>query len=476
MTGSGWAQSMKLPLDIGPIHFIGIGGIGMSGIAEICTISATRCRAATSPTAPMSSGSRAWASRSRSATTPRISTAPRWWSSPRRSSRTIPNSIAARAQPLPLVRRAEMLAEMMRLKCAIAIAGTHGKTTTTTLVAALLEAARLDPTVINGGIINAYGTNARLGAGEWMVVEADESDGTFLRLPATIAVVTNIDPEHLDFYGTFESDARGLRALRREHAVLRLRRAVHRPSGSAGDDRPRSPTAASSPMAFSPQADVRAVDVRSPRRRRISTCVFTDRAQQPSAHDLDRLELPMLGRTQCAERRWPRSRWRTELGVGDDVMRAALAEFKGVKRRFTKIGEWNGVAIIDDYAHHPGQDRRRAAAPRAQRLYGPGRRRGAAASLYAPARSVRAILHLLQRRRRGDRRRVYAAGEAPIEGVDRDALVEGLRAHGHRNVITLDGAGGARRRRRDLAKPGGYRRLPRRRLDHATGPTRCRAN
>ena len=150
---------------------------------------------------------------------------------------------------LPLVRRAEMLAEIMRLQSCVAIAGTNGKTTTTTLVAALLDAGGIDPTVVNGGIINAYGTNARLGAGEWVVVEADESDGTFLRLPATVAVVTNVDPDHLDYYGTFDKHARRLPALCRECAVLRFRGAVHRSSRSAGDGRPHRPTAASSPMA-----------------------------------------------------------------------------------------------------------------------------------------------------------------------------------------------------------------------------------
>ena len=160
-----------------------------------------------------------------------------------------PELVEARARGLPVVRRAEMLAELMRLKSAIAVGGTHGKTTTTSMVAALLDAGGLDPTVINGGIINAYGTNARMGAGDWMVVEADESDGTFVKLPADIAVVTNIDPEHLDHYGTLRQGARGVPRLRRERAVLRLRRDVPRPSGGAGADCAASRTAASSPTA-----------------------------------------------------------------------------------------------------------------------------------------------------------------------------------------------------------------------------------
>ena len=230
---------MKLPRDIGPIHFVGIGGIGMSGIAEVLinlgyTVQGSDAVRQRQRQAAARQGHR----RSPSATRRRTSAAPRSWSSRPRSSATIRSWSPRARSRLPVVRRAEMLAELMRLKRCVAIAGTHGKTTTTSMVAALLDAGGFDPTVINGGIINAYGTNARLGAGDWMVVEADESDGTFLKLPADVAIVTNVDPEHLDHFKTFDAVQAGVPRLRRERAVLRLRRDVHRPSGGADAGRP----------------------------------------------------------------------------------------------------------------------------------------------------------------------------------------------------------------------------------------------
>ena len=224
---------MRLPREIGPIHFVGIGGIGMSGIAEVlCNLGYTVQGSDASESANVSRlrdkgitisvGHKA--ENVAGADVLVVSTAIK---------RDNPELMAARAQRIPVVRRAEMLAELMRLKSCVAIAGTHGKTTTTSMVAALLDAGDLDPTVINGGIINAYGTNARLGAGDWMVVEADESDGTFLKLPADVAIVTNVDPEHLDHFKTFEAVQDAFRDFRRERAVLRLRRDVHRPSGGA---------------------------------------------------------------------------------------------------------------------------------------------------------------------------------------------------------------------------------------------------
>src|SRR5437660_4668903 len=196
---------MKLPSDIGSIHFVGIGGIGMSGIAEVLinlgyAVQGTDASDSAAVKRLREKGAKISIGHSAGALGDAqvvvVSTAIR---------RDNPELTAARAQRLPVVRRAEMLAELMRLKRCVAIAGTHGKTTTTSLVAALVDAGGFDPTVINGGIINAYGTNARLGAGDWMVVEADESDGTFLKLPADVAVVTNIDPEHLDHFKTFDA-------------------------------------------------------------------------------------------------------------------------------------------------------------------------------------------------------------------------------------------------------------------------------
>ncbi len=241
---------MKMPRNIGPVHFVGIGGIGMSGIAEILHNQGYKVRGSDSAENPNVQRLRAMGIEVADRPEGREPRAMRPSSSSRRRSRSgNPELAAARARGLPVVRRAEMLAEIMRFKNSIAIGGTHGKTTTTTLVATLLDAANYDPTVINGGIINAYGTNARLGDGEWMVVEADESDGTFVKLPADVAVVTNIDPEHLDHYKDFAAGQAGVPQLRRERAVLRLRGDVPRSSGGAGDGGPRSATGASSPMA-----------------------------------------------------------------------------------------------------------------------------------------------------------------------------------------------------------------------------------
>ena len=240
---------MQLPRDIGPIHFIGIGGIGMSGIAEVLanlgyTVQGSDAAESANVKRLREKGVTVAVGHAAEnlgdAEVVVISSAIK---------RGNPELSAARDRRLPVVRRAEMLAELMRLKTCVAIAGTHGKTTTTSLVATLLDAGGLDPTVINGGIINAYGANARMGDGDWMVVEADESDGTFLKLPADVAVVTNIDPEHLDHFGTFDAVQAGVPLLRRERAVLRLRRDVPRPSDRAGDGRPASRTGASSPMA-----------------------------------------------------------------------------------------------------------------------------------------------------------------------------------------------------------------------------------
>jgi UDP-N-acetylmuramate--alanine ligase len=258
--------------------------------------------------------------------------------------------LAARAQRLPVVRRAEMLAELMRLKQCIAIAGTHGKTTTTSLVAALIDAGGFDPTVINGGIINAYGTNARLGEGDWMVVEADESDGTFLRLPADIAIVTNVDPEHLDHFKTFDAVQAAFRAFVENvpfygFAVMCTDHAVVQSLVGRIEDR-RIIT-----YGENPQADVRLTDIDHANGQSRFSVVFRDRAGE-SAHEIKELRLPMPGRHNALNATAAIAVAR-ELGIGDDRIRKALAGFAGVKRRFTRTGEWNGIPIIDDYGHHP---------------------------------------------------------------------------------------------------------------------------
>ena len=386
-----------------------------------------------------------------------------------------PELIAARAKRLPVVRRAEMLAELMRLKSCVAIAGTHGKTTTTSMVAALLDAGGLDPTVINGGIINAYGTNARLGAGDWMVVEADESDGTFLKLPADVAIVTNVDPEHLDHFKTYAAVQEafhdfvenmpfyGFAVMCTDHPIVQALVGKHRgPSHhhlwrkSAGRRAPRRHRA-------------------QERRRRRFTVLFRDRAGR-TTHTIDNLTLPMPGRHNALNATAAMA-VAHELGIADDVIRKALAGFGGVKRRFTRAGDWNGVTIIDDYGHHPVEI---AAVLRAAReiAQGQGDRGDAAASLHAAASPVRAVLHLLQRCRCGHRRAgLCRPAKQPIAGADRDGAGEGLRARGHRHAMPLDGPGTSSPA---LVKESGrarrLRRLPRRRQHHAMGLRAARSS
>jgi UDP-N-acetylmuramate--alanine ligase len=361
-----------------------------------------------------------------------------------------PELMAARAQRIPVVRRAEMLAELMRLKSCVAIAGTHGKTTTTSMVAALLDAGDLDPTVINGGIINAYGTNARLGAGDWMVVEADESDGTFLKLPADVAIVTNVDPEHLDHFKTFDAVQEAFRAfvenvpfygfavMCTDHPVVQLL------VGQITDRRVIT-------YGENLQADVRLADLDHADGQSHFSVLFRDRAGE-TTHEIKGLSLPMPGRHNALNATAAIAVAR-ELGISDDMIRKALQNFGGVRRRFTRTGEWNGVPIIDDYGHHPVEI---AAVLRAARESSAGQviavvqphRYSRLASLFEQfstcfndADTV-IVAH------------VYAAGEAPIAGADRDALVQGLRAHGHRQVIPLDGPQDLARVVARLARPG----------------------
>src|SRR3977135_1614528 len=261
-----------------------------------------------------------------------------------------PELMAARALRIPVVRRAEMLAELMRLKSCVAIAGTHGKTTTTSMVAALLDAGDLDPTVINGGIINAYGTNARLGAGEWMVVEADESDGTFLKLPADVAIVTNIDPEHLDHFKTFDAVQDAFRNFVENvpfygFAVMCIDHPVVQTIVGKIEDR-RIIT-----YGENPQADARLIDLVPFAGGSGFKVAFRDR-KTDTPHEIADLALPRAGRHNALNATAAIA-VAHELGLSDEMIRKALAGFGGVRRRFTKTGEWNGATIIDDYGHHP---------------------------------------------------------------------------------------------------------------------------
>jgi UDP-N-acetylmuramate--alanine ligase len=441
---------MKLPRDIGPVHFVGIGGIGMSGIAEVlCNLGYTVTGSDVADSANVKrlrdKGIKVAighaAGNIDGADVVVVSSAIK---------RDNPELIAARAQRRPVVRRAEMLAELMRLKSSVAIGGTHGKTTTTSLVATLLDAGGFDPTVINGGIIEAYGTNARLGAGDWMVVEADESDGTFLKLPADIAIVTNVDAEHLDHFKTFEAVQQAFRSFVENvpfygFAVMCTDHPVVQQLVGRIEDR-RIIT-----YGENPQADVRLVDLDHANGSSRFTVVFRDRAGE-TAHEISGLTLPMPGRHNALNATAAIA-VAHELGIRDEQIRKSLAAFGGVRRRFTRTGEWNGVPIIDDYGHHPVEI---AAVLRAARES----TKGQVIAVMQPHRYTR-LASLFEEFSTcfndADTvivAQVYPAGEAPIPGADRDSLVQGLRARGHRQVIPLDGPQDLARITGRLARPG----------------------
>jgi len=438
------------PLDIGLIHFVGIGGIGMSGIAEVMHNLGYKVQGSDiSENAnvqrlirlgiPVAIGQKA--ENLGEAEVIVVSSAIK---------ADNPEMMAARAARLPVVRRAEMLAELMRLKWCVSVAGTHGKTTTTSLIAALLDAAEFDPTVINGGIINAYGTNARLGTGDWMVVEADESDGTFVKLPATIAVVTNIDPEHLDFYGDFETEKRaflqfvenvpfyGFAALCIDHPEVQalLGRISDRKMVTYGT---------------SPQADVRALNIAFREGVAHFDVEISDRLAETSRMITD-LTLPMPGRHNVMNA-LAAVAVAAEMGIDDAVVRKAFNGFGGVKRRFTTVGQWNDVTIVDDYGHHPVEIA--AVLKAAREAY-----QGDIIAVVQPHRYSR-VQALFEEFctcfNDADAvvvADVYAAGEAPIEGVSRDDLVNGLRERGHRRVVPLNSHEDLAATVADLAKPG----------------------
>jgi UDP-N-acetylmuramate--alanine ligase len=443
---------MKLPRDIGPVHFVGIGGIGMSGIAEVLDnlgYSVTGSDVADSANVKrlrdkgikVAIGHKA--ENIDGADVVVVSSAIK---------RDNPELIAARGKRLPVVRRAEMLAELMRLKSCVAIAGTHGKTTTTSMVASLLDAGGLDPTVINGGIINAYGTNARLGGGDWMVVEADESDGTFLKLPADVAIVTNIDPEHLDHFQTFDAVQDAFRAFVENvpfygFAVMCTDHPVVQTLVGKLEDR-RILT-----YGENPQADVRLADLDHHNGESRFSVLFRDRDGKIS-HTIDNLALPMPGRHNALNATAAVAVAHA-LGLKSDAIRRALAGFSGVKRRFTRVGEWNGATIIDDYGHHPVEI---SAVLRAARESTAGQ----VIAVMQPHRYTR-LRDLFEQFctcfNDADAviiAPVYPAGEQPIPGADRDALVTGLRAHGHKHAIPLEGPAKLPSLIKDLAKPGDY--------------------
>jgi UDP-N-acetylmuramate--alanine ligase len=443
---------MKLPRELGPIHFVGIGGIGMSGIAEVLNTLGYKVQGSDAAEGAnvqrlrdkgiaVSIGHRA--ENLGQAEVVVVSTAIR---------RDNPELAAAREQRIPVVRRAEMLAELMRLRQCVAVAGTHGKTTTTSLVATLLDAGGFDPTVINGGIINAYGTNARRGEGEWMVVEADESDGTFLKLPADIAIITNIDAEHLDHFKTFDAIKEAFRTLVENlpfygFAVLCLDHPVVQELVGRIEDR-RVVT-----YGENPQADVRLLDIDLKGGVSRFNVLVRDR-KSGSARYIEDVVMPMPGHHNALNATAAIA-VAVELGVPVDTIREALRGFGGVKRRFTRVGEWNGATIFDDYGHHPVEI---AAVLRAARAS----TRNQVIAVVQPHRYTRlqslfndfaSCFNDADTVVVAD---VYAAGESPIPGIDRDGLVTAIKAHGHRNVIALEGPAALAGVVRTHAKPGDY--------------------
>ena len=423
------AAATKLPTEMGPIHFVGIGGIGMSGIAEVLlnhgySVQGSDLKASKITKRLEKMGARVFegqrAENLEGAEVVVISSAIK---------RGNPELDAARSAGLPVVRRAEMLAELMRLKSNIAVAGTHGKTTTTTMVAELLVGGGIDPTVINGGIIHAYGSNARMGQGEWMVVEADESDGTFNRLPATIAIVTNIDPEHMEHWGTIENLRQGFTDFVSNIPFYGLavcctdHTEVQALVGRVSDRRVVT-------YGFNSQADVRAVNLTYKK-----GVAHFDIALQAEDIVIEGCTLPMPGDHNVSNALAAVAVAR-HLGMKAAEIRDALAAFGGVNRRFTKVAEVNGVTIIDDYGHHPVEI---AAVLKAARQAVEGR----VIAVHQPHRYTR-LSNLFQ-----DFcacfndadvvgiAEVFSAGEEPIPGASRDDLVAGLIAHGHRHAVAV---------------------------------------
>jgi UDP-N-acetylmuramate--alanine ligase len=442
----------QLREDIGPVHFVGIGGIGMSGIAEVLANLGHRVQGSDATESANVQRLRARgipvmighsAANLGDAKVVVVSSAIK---------RDNPELVAARQHLLPVVRRAEMLAELMRFKQAVAIAGTHGKTTTTSMVAALLDAGGFDPTVINGGIINAYGTNARMGASDWMVVEADESDGTFVKLPADVALVTNIDPEHLDHYGSFDRVRESFLQFVENvpfygFAVMCMDHPEVQALIGRIEDR-RIVT-----YGASPQADVRYTDLRVEGRRSVFTALIRDRVGGET-RVIDNLSIMMPGEHNVQNATGALA-VAHHLGVSDREIAAGLASFGGVKRRFTHTGTWNGVDVFDDYGHHPVEI---AAVLKAARSIASGH----VIAVMQPHRFTR-LRDLFDQFclcfNDADTvivAPVYPAGEAPIEGIDRDALVNGLRLRGHRDARPLESPDALAAMVAGIVRPGDF--------------------
>lgn len=450
-----------MPTDIGILHFIGIGGIGMSGIAEILatlgyTVQGSDLAESANVKRLREKNIRVMIGHEAANIQPPhgkriaavvISSAVK---------KDNPELIAAREAGIPIMRRAEMLAELMRLKWAVAISGTHGKTTTTSMIGQMLESGGLDPTVINGGIVHAYGTNVRLGQGDLMVVEADESDGTFTRLPATVVVVTNIDPEHMDHYGSFEKVREAYRQFVHNlpfygYAVL----CIDHPEVQA-----LIPTVSDRRVityGMNKQADVQAANIRMDPQGSTFDVIFSARLAGGEEFIMRDIRLPMLGQHNVQNSLAALAIAR-EMNVPQALMKKGMGAFTGVKRRFTRTGEVRGVTVIDDYAHHPVEIETVLKTARG--------------ALADPKSKVIAVMQPHRYSRLNDLFEqfctcfneadtvivadVYSAGEPPIEGINQAALVEGIRGHGHRDVRPLSGKADLARLVSDIAREGDY--------------------
>ena len=445
-----------VPFALGPVHFVGIGGIGMSGIAEIMLkigyqVQGSDAKASANTERLEKLGARIFIGHDAAHVTEGVSAVV--YSTAVKADN--PEMTEARERRIPVVRRAEMLAELMRLQFSIGVGGTHGKTTTTSMVAALLDAGNLDPTVVNGGIINAYGTNAKVGEGDWIVVEADESDGSFLRLKCTVALITNIDPEHLDHYGDFDAVKAAFRHFIEDIPFYGF--------GVVCLDHPEVQKLAAQIVnrrlityGLNPQAMVRAENVDMDPDGSTFDVVIRD-GHGDNETRIERLRLPMAGWHNVSNALAAISVAR-EVGVDDEGIREGLAGFGGVKRRFTTTGVAHGVRVIDDYGHHPVEIA--AVLKAARQVVQNAEQTGRVIAVVQPHRYTR-LRDLMEEFSTcfsdadtvlvAD---VYPAGEQPIEGVDKHALVSGIKQYGHRHVSALESAASLAQAIRDEAKPG----------------------
>ena len=445
---------MRMPRGIGPFHIVGIGGIGMSAIAEVMHDRGYEVRGS-----DLKDSANVQRLRDKGITC-FVGHAPSnldgaafvVLSSAVKDDN--PEFIEAQNRGLPVISRAEMLAELMRECATVSVTGTHGKTTTTSIVAELLQRAELDPTVISGGIIRSWGSNARIGKGEWMVVEADESDGTFIALPSRIGVVTNIDPEHMDYWKSLEAlhgafktyfdniPFYGLIVAGLDHPIVREMTAQ-----IGREKRGRRVLT----YGVADDADLRLSNYRAENGMAVFDVDIS--ADVPGgARALKGLRFPVPGQHNALNA-LAAFAVAAEVGIADDIIRTALESFSGVARRFMQTGTWNGVSIYDDYAHHPVEI---AAVLKAARSAAEAR----VIAIVQPHRYTR-LKNLF-----GDFctsfddahtvivTPVYSAGEQPIEGANRDALIEGLKRQGHEYVLPVEDEDHLVTLLADTAKPG----------------------